>query len=610
MKKICIYLVTTLLLTGLNACLDNDFLDRYPIDKETEVTVFTSYENFKMYAWGFYNKILPGYSTDPTLTGDVSDLFIDTSTSVGISWANDRISPSLISASAWKDPYENIRRINVMLDNLDASQSQLTEDEQAHWRGVGYFFRAYVYFGLLRVFGDLQWVEHVVSTTDRDLLYGKRDSREVVADNVLNNLLYAEQNIKPEGDGVNTINPNVVRALISRFGLFEGTWRKYHGSVDGVDGTKYLEASVAASQKLIDQNLGLIPDYDDVFNSLSLSGQSSILLYREYEYESGKGHDLSNRSTWTDYEATKKLLEMYLCKDGKPVSTSSFYDGDATMYDEFRNRDHRLYYTICPPYRVETNGDYSEWRYTSNPAEREYIDLMNELTGGDSKRKMLPLYTGTYGVEVPNFTEVAQNGFSTNCGYHMYKYYNSYDGSLNLSDRGATDCPTFRMGEVLVNHAEAMWELGRFNQAVADVTINPLRVRANVDAMVVSQIGADFDLYRDSDVDPVLWEIRRERTVELMGSGFRFSDIKRWKKGDYLTQQPVGAKVTNIDDYNNDSLKGRLYNGEQKSRWKNCLSYIVKPNPGWLEKCYLYPIPLTQTILNPNLGQNPGWSNE
>ena len=49
-----------------------------------------------------------------------------------------------------------------------------------------------------------------------------------MAKNILNNLKYAEEHIKVDGDGNNTINRAVVQSLISRFCLFEGTWRKYH----------------------------------------------------------------------------------------------------------------------------------------------------------------------------------------------------------------------------------------------------------------------------------------------------------------------------------------------------------------------------------------------
>lgn len=97
-----------------------------------------------------------------------------------------------------------------------------------------------------------------------------------------------------------------------------------------------------------------------------------------------------------------------------------------------------------------------------------------------------------------------------------------------------------------MNYAEAAWELGLFDQTVADKTINLLRDRAGVSPMNVSMITSDFDPMRDKgnapwwtgkggkfgnyEVDPVLWEIRRERQIELFGEGFGFYDIRRWAK--------------------------------------------------------------------------------
>jgi SusD family. len=620
MKKKYIYLFTVILSAFLSSC-DNDFLERYPIDKETPPTVFTTYDNFKMYAWGLYNAKTTGdtkvdvglkaYQNYPQ-SGDESDMLYWSNDAQGNSWVNDLYSPAKIAAYHWD--FEYVRRVNVMLDNIEGSQ--LNEQEKEHWRGVGYFFRAHYYFEMLKKFGDLPWLEHVVETNDNEILYGKKDSREVIANNILSNLLYAEEKIKTDGDGKNTVNPNVVRAFISRFGLYEGTWRKYHGSVDGIDGAKYLQASIDASQKLINQDLGLISNYDDVFNSPSLANQKSILLYREYlENEADKGHDLTQRTQGEKlWEGTKRLVEHYLCSDGRPISTSTVYAGDNTVYDEFRNRDYRLYYTICPPYKVNVYEDPQTqkevWDYTSNPVEREYIDLMNNLVTKAEGKKLPLTPKDVYLAYIPNITVASTKGIDTQTGYYMYKYYNKYPG-YNSNERTGTDAPIFRMGEVLINHAEAMFELGRFDQSVADQTINKLRERAGVNKMTVSAIDASFDTYRDADVDPVLWEIRRERCVELMGSGFRFDDLKRWKKGYYMSDQPVGVKINDVSEYGNraEEVAKILYNGSDIPRYKNCATYILKPNPGWLDKCYLYPIPLKQITLNPNLTQNPGWNN-
>ena len=61
MKKIYLSACLAAFLIGGTSCLNDEFLDKYPIDKETENTVFTTYDNFKMYAWGLYNKTLLAY---------------------------------------------------------------------------------------------------------------------------------------------------------------------------------------------------------------------------------------------------------------------------------------------------------------------------------------------------------------------------------------------------------------------------------------------------------------------------------------------------------------------------------------------------------------------
>lgn len=49
MKK---YIVAAGLFLLMNSCLNNDFMEVYPKDQQTELTSFRSYENFKTYSWG------------------------------------------------------------------------------------------------------------------------------------------------------------------------------------------------------------------------------------------------------------------------------------------------------------------------------------------------------------------------------------------------------------------------------------------------------------------------------------------------------------------------------------------------------------------------------
>ena len=119
--------------------------------------------------------------------------------------------------------------------------------------------------------------------------------------------------------------------------------------------------------------------------------------------------------------------------------------------------------------------------------------------------------------------------FNAPSGYVLRK---GYDPRMEYHSLNYEETPSvvYRYAEVLLNYAEAKFEKGEFNQGVADATINKLRVRAKIASMTVSEINDSFDLARDPSVAPVLWEIRRERMVELMGEGFGFYDIRRWKK--------------------------------------------------------------------------------
>lgn len=490
-----------------------------------------------------------------------------------------------------------------MLDNIE--NSQMTEIEKNHWRSVGLFFRSYHYMELLSRFGGVPWIEHVVTEDQTDIIYGERDSRDLVASNILRDLKFAEEHIKVTGDGKNTINQAAVRALISRFGLREGTWRNYHGLPQS---ELYLLEAERTSKLLIDAYPTIAANFQHRWSTEDLGSYPGIILYKEYatnvimqpfsRHERGGGQTV---------EMHARTIERYLCSDGKPISTSSVYDGDATMNDEFRNRDLRLLYRVFPPYKVKRiNGNNVDWEFTDNPQDREYIDLMNNLD--PTGNRPFPLLTWQpFTIDrMPHIKGSASSlaPMSNYCGYYMNMFYNVETNVTGGATFSTTDSPIFHIEEVMLNYAEAMFELGKFTQEVADLTINKLRARAGVSDMVVSEISGAFDPNRDQTVPAVLWEIRRERTVELMGEGFGFNDIRRWKKADYfINQQPLGVRMPKAG--NPTSLKW-VESGDDAGRCYR-VDDVQQLGLGWQEHYYLYPIPLGQRTLNPNLDQNPLW---
>lgn len=638
MKK-TLYIWALAVISSFSSCNDS-FLEYLPQTSLTEETAFVSYNNFKTYSWGLYSIFSDGLMRQYINTGsdaltmaygDVNANYLYSSNGSNIQnnvWQWNNITSSMNTDSSWDFAY--IRKVNIMLRNID--KSKMSDEEKEHWRSVGLFFRAYRYYELMARYGDVPWLENVVEDTDTEILYGARTPRAEVAANILRDLQYAETHIKTDGEGkkTNTINRDCVRVLLSRFCLFEGTWRRYHNTGDA---TTLLNECERVSKALLDAYPTIGANYVDLWSSDNLSGYPGVILYKELVAD-------QIMSTFPRHErgGSQKIglhartVGRYLCQDGKPISTSTLYQGkgaQATMNDEFMNRDHRLYWRCVPPYKtnkgngvaVTASNKDSWWSEGMDEKDRYFIDYMNKINDANHQ---FPLHTWQ-----PQFlSRVPMIQTSPNSwgpmrnygGYYFYMTYSTYnEAAIQAGGRFAvSDCPIFHIEEIMLNYAEVMFELNKFDQAVADLTINKLRKRANVAAMNVNEITDSFDPERDPMVAPVAWEIRRERMVELLGEGFGFYDVRRWKRAEYfMNQRPLGVRVA-ANEVSEYFGKGSIFvtesdinpqasvNSEDVGRVV-CVGDFIRQSKGWQDYYYLNPLPKTQLILNENLVQNPGW---
>ncbi|ANH80620.1 hypothetical protein A8C56_06155 [Niabella ginsenosidivorans] len=582
------------LLIGSYGC-KKDYLNLQPKDQLVVSTTFADYKGFQTYAWQFYN-VFPAYNGSLTNSEFDDDLFLN-----AVPNGRSNVIWQLLTIPATDDNYTNgyanLRAINIMMDNID--QSKLSDNDKKHWRAVGAFFRAYNYAELLNRFGSVPLVLRELKDTSSAELYKPRSSRDSVAAQIMEDLKYAEENINAASDGPNTINANVVRALISRFGLREGTWRKYHG-LSGAE--TYLQASSTASEALMQTFPSILPDYDMVFNSESLIGAAGIILCKQYvQNQITHGMSTSNRNSSGRWDLTKKAVDLYLMTDGQSRFTSPLFTNDKTPNEEFKNRDKRLYYTVPPPYRVITNAPSLEFTYTTNPEDTLYFDLMRRISTARNKALPVRNWNGFVVRQEPHFVDFpnGQPYCVTYTGYRFYKFYNQYVNDLQGQD--INDAPVFRIEEVWLNYAESQYELGKINQDIIDKTINQLRKRGGVAPLQISNIVADPS--RDPGVAPVLWEIRRERAVELMGEGFRYNDLRRWKKMDYVTARKLGRWIKK----GADGLPANVSIPIQNGATEGYIDYEGQPPASFPDYYYLYPLPSNEIVLNPLLTQNPGW---
>lgn len=600
----------------LSSCLNNDFMERVPLGNPTAETVFETYDNFKSYAWGLY-ETFPSLAYGDKDTDDIS--FNQTRESSESSWIRGLVNvPDKKDNTAWAQ-YSFIRRVNLMLDHIDSSK--MSEAEKAHWRSVGYFFRSYRYFTLLQAYGGVPWIDHVLSDNETELINSTRSSREEIAKHMLEDLQYAEKNIGTD-DGKNTVNISVIQAFMSRFCLFEGTWRKYHGLNDA---DTYLKECKRASAEVLKVYPNVTPNYDDIFCSNSLDGMEGIILYKPYSNGAGVVHAVSiSGTTGTSFfNPTRDLVDSYLCFDGKTRWTSPHFINDQDMYDEFSNRDHRLWLQITPPYKVDRSASTTawddKWKYTDDPKDKSFIDSLQirlglGLTTSKEQQKTLPFRQGFSGGilgEAPHYDFFLQDQpwYKSAFGYNNWKFFNTYL-EMGSARNEETDMPIFRTEEVMLNYAEAMCELGEFTQDIADQTINKLRPRANVAPMKVGEIDASFDPKRDLgnpnypgdyEVSPLLWEVRRERRIELFAENFRFDDLRRWKKCQYMLKKKLGQYVRKSDFPAGTKVT------IDKGASEGYLEFHPEQTHLWPDYYYLYPIPRNEITLNSKIEQNPGW---
>ena len=201
--------------------------------------------------------------------------------------------------------------------------------------------------------------------------------------------------------------------------------------------------------------------------------------------------------------------------------------------------------------------------------------------------------------------------------------------------------PIFRYAEVLLNYAEAKAEMGTLTDDDWANTIGVLRARAGITGGLSTK-PTKVDKYLQEtyfpDInDPVLLEVRRERSVELALEGFRFTDLLRWKRGELMMMRWTGIYVPALNvqmDLDHDGTTDVIfYKGETPTGLPasctpisvaggsetrqgltgtnsgNLTWYDNDPDRIWYDddRQYYYPIPKNSITLNQNLEQNPGW---
>lgn len=560
MKKVFFKNIFLALLVTLAVSCQDDYLNKFPIDKPASSTFLQTETELEMAVNGAYRNLwsegLGGYNMP-------FESMLDCATDIGwersvVSWqelGNGKVDPNNeVVKRIWEICYTGIQRCNYIIKNT--SRIENVTDKNKVNRNVAEvrFLRAYWYHHLVEMFGDVPLVTEPLELSESMVT---RTAKDKVYDFILT-----------EMEEISTILPEKFPTAADNGRVTKGAALALKAKVALYSG-KFDVASNAAKRVMDAGTYSLDANYDGLFIKSKQDVSKEIMFKIPYlwgvtVYNIPQGLNTRNGKGYSAKIPNQAMIDSYLCKDGLTIDKSPLFNPQKP----YLNRDPRLNFSCVVPgsvfdgYQFETHKDSLKcWNYNTTPATR-----------------------------VAN--QDATNPYASFSGYCWRKYTNMENPEYLT--RSETAYVLIRYAEVLLTYAEAKIEVNQIDQSVYDA-INLVRKRVSMPTLTTGKTQAELRTI-----------VRMERKVEFAFEGKRLYDIRRWKiaeqvlSGNLLGRIPKGilASAPAIDangtpSYNNVSNMDQMRVVEVRMFDKN--------------KNYLWPIPQIEVSVNPKLGQNPGY---
>ena len=479
-------------------------------------------------------------------------------------------------------PYDRIRDVNIFIQDFPTYKSKFSVTTYNALLGEAYFLRAYFYFGLAKRYGGVPIVKTVQNPlASRDSLQVPRNTEYDTWKFIHDDLQFAINNM-PATSERGRANKYVAAALMSRAMLYAGSVAKYttylnYGSdkayaaglagIDqgkaneffqyAVDAGKIVEAGPYAlyTKDYPDKALNFadlfldiaspenifVKDYDQtVPGNTRLRHTYDALMSPQPDFVSFVGAESYPPFDFMElYDMTA-----YVNPDGTPVRFTNRSDirtdmeprMKGTMYfdgDVLRGKTFSIQKGI---YRTYT-GTAADAQGGSNGA--PINSGGNRILGGRGWTTAINgvtlNITGAHG----NFDD--QGGENNGWGAaFVRKYINPAMTPAECKDYGSgTPWIVFRLGEIYLNTAEALYELGKRDEAF-DNYIKKIRDRAGAKVarpatdVTMTNIGTINKANYPYQIEKSLQFIRDERERELYGENHWWWDLRRWRTADQV----------------------------------------------------------------------------
>lgn len=630
-----------IILLNLMATSCEDFLAKTDLAAVPESDVFGTFKHFQGFVANMYNYVFDyqnlGNNGDvmwPNFEETVSDgtYYAEWKMEVGsypVDITNVNQNPIRFSTTAdaagilstnfyarrsmWDMPWYCIRMANIALEKFPLLQ-EATQDEKNVIKGQAYYFRAYSYFDLVKVWGGVPYLTTVINPND-NMKFPRTPLWEcyekIVAD-FDSAAKYLPVNWDTHPVGKSTIGYNqrlatkgAALAYKSKALLYAGSPRET-GTMTGFYqyNNDYCKRAAEAAWEVINLTDPLASDQArKTYNLLPWVYYTQNFWNRDYSAHGEKNGDKELIfETAVDAKVatgpmgttngTNELVLLSICQYAGYASPT------LNLAQKFEMKDG----TKAPA--VGTSGyDPTDWT-TRDP--RMHADLICDRDSvifgvnlpPDGNRYAAFYNSPTLGRDRNGPAQTL--GFSES-GFGFKKMitlrYNNYDDKKNstIMNKFRFIIPNMRLAEVYLMFAEAANEAYGPTSTVPGTTmsavdaVNVVRNRVKfADGSPMPNVRPEFLI----DKETFRKRIYNERSVELCFEGHRFFDVRRWYIGHLAEYDGIPVK---------DQLK--LDFNQSHSSFSSALIRPIVFNT----RDYWLPFPTDQVTLYGDFYQNPGW---
>jgi len=556
MKKITVFKLALLSLLLTNqACKDNFLEEKTDLAAVKEDDVFKDPVLARAYVDFVYGLFLPPNNAqtfvatqDATENGAYSNTFTQTTDELAgetdynkkwnmISYVNNHANKYFgqrMNASVGNNVWTRMKEINVFLSKID--QYGIDEATRNLLKGQLYFWRAYQYFQLVRLYGGVPLVLEPQAPVvgDNDVNSIPRSSTAACIEQICKDLDIAKSLLPGRWDAANwgRITSGAAAALKGRV-LLTYASPQFNPTDSRDRWEEAYKANLEAKNLLEQHGFGLFQTggtangkaWADLFITEGGANPEAVIVYGFNNLTSTNGAVKNNG--WEQVirprgiagsgsiSPTKQMLDAFPMLDGKDIhDPTSAYTYDAQKF--YKNRDPRfsktfVYNGALFPYG--NGSEFRQWTYYWKNAKGSYVST--ETQGANAS-----------GIYLKKGSDPKASGSS--------------NGGAGFQQSG-TDFIELRFAEVILNLAESAIGTDRLQEGLDGI----LKIRAR--AGLENRDGAYGLSAAVGNRDKLFGAVINERKLEFAYEGKRFYDLRRWKlfETDSPTAQRLGVKPLN-----------------------------------------------------------------